>query len=241
MWRIILKLILINFVMILSCWVFTQANESSYVGVWDSSINNLLDHPKTIALRIQVLDSITRIPIRGARVFFKGNFVTEYRNSRHPSGEQKAQMEEFEISAITGGDGIVIAAFDWQKDYPWQSGVDEIEKIQMIQVIRNEYFFVEHRVPFQKIFSVEEGGFEEFRNLWEKECSGQNVKLCTLKLNEFSQEKIFEKIHREEWGIVYQEPVNLMRWKDGSLNLHGPYLIYNIKIYMSKLNIDKNK
>lgn len=30
-----------------------------------------------------------------------------------------------------------------------------------------------------------------------------------------------------------------MQWKDGAIQLYGPYLIYNIRIYMDKLDTDK--
>ena len=35
--------------------VFAQAEDSTFAGKWDSTINNLIEHPKTVALRIEVV------------------------------------------------------------------------------------------------------------------------------------------------------------------------------------------
>ena len=206
-----------------------------YVGEWNSSINNLIEHPKTVGLRIEVLDSDTRLPIKNACVQFRGNYMLEERSSRHPKGEQRSQEQQFEFSVRTGTDGIAIAALDWRKEYPWKSGIDGIEKVQWIEVVRKGYHFNEQEAPFLEFLSVHRGDFDGFENMWGRECSKFNVIFCTPRFNNFSQSKLFEKIHRKEWGIIYKEPVNRMQWKDKNQQLYGPYLIYNIRIYMDRL------
>jgi hypothetical protein len=215
---------------------YIPIGNSWYTGSWDSSINNLIDHPKTVALRIEVHDSNTRLPIKNAHVKFRGNFTLEGRSSRHSKGEQRSQEQEFELSVRTSTDGIAISALDWRKEYPWKPGVDGIEKVQWIEVIHKRYRFVEQEAPFFEFLSVEEGRFEEFKNAWGGECSKRDVMFCTPRFNNFSQSKLFEKIHRKDWGIIYKEPINRMQWKDKNQQLYGPYLIYNIRIYMDKLN-----
>jgi len=90
-----------SMVILCVCSTFVQAKDSAYVGQWDPKIYNLLDHPKTVCLRIEVLDSETRLPIEDARVSFKGVYMTEERTSRHPKGEQRAQEEEYELITST--------------------------------------------------------------------------------------------------------------------------------------------
>ena len=213
----------------------TAKSDQAYIGEWDSSINNLIEHPKTVALRIEVLDSETRIPIKNAQVLFKGTYLTEARTSRHPEGEQRAQEQEFKLVARTGMDGIVVAALGWGKEYPWQRGIDEIEKVQWIEVTHRGYRFVEQATSFRRFLHVGQGKFNEFEEAWAGEISKRNVKLFTFRSNNFSQLEFFKKIRKKEWGVVYKKPINLMQWKDKNLHLYGPYLVYVITIYMDKV------
>ena len=193
------------------------------------------------------------MPIEDARVSFKGVFLTEERTSRHPEGEQKAQEEEFELIARSDKGGIVIAALGWKKEYPWRYGTDEIEKVQLIQIVRRGYRFVEQDVPFKRFLDVgqnkgsnsqEPKFFEKFEKTWAKECARKDVKLCTPRLNkdfpDFKNKKsnhpaLFEKIRNKEWGIIYKKPINLMKWEDQDKSLCGPYLIYTIQIHMDRI------
>ncbi|RKY11418.1 MAG: hypothetical protein DRP65_04320 [Planctomycetota bacterium] len=227
--------------------------ENSYIGRWDSSIYNLLDHPKTVALRVEILDSETRLPLENVQVLFKGTYMTEERTSRHPDGEQKAQEQEFELATRTGKDGIAIAALGWQKEYPWRYGTDEIEKVQSIEVVRRGYHFVEQNTPFKSFLDIgqnkgsdsqEPRFFKMFEETWANECSKSNVKFCTPRFSKnFSDldnknsihPEFFKKIRNKEWGIVYKGPINRTQWEDKNQRLCGPYLIYTIRIYMDRI------
>jgi len=233
--------------------------ENSYIGQWDSSIYNLLNHPKTVALRVEVLDSETRLPLRDAQVLFKGTYMTEERTSRHPDGEQKAQEQEFELATRTGKDGIAIAALGWQKEYPWRYGTDEIEKVQSIEVLRRGYHFVKQETPFKRFLDIgqnkgsdsqEPRFFKMFEETWAKECSRSNVKLCTPRFSKNFSDldnknsthlEFFEKIRNKEWGIAHKGPINRTQWEDKNQRLCGPYLIYTIRIYMDRIIKDNDQ
>lgn len=232
---------------------------NSYTGQWDSNIYNLLDHPKTVALRVEVLDSETRLPLEDALVFFKGTYMTEERTSRHSDGEQRAQEKEFELSTRTGKDGVAIVALAWQKEYPWRYGTDEIEKVQLIEVLYRGYHFVEQGIPFKRFLDIgqnknsdsqEPRFFDLFEKTWAKECSRSDVKFCTLKFkknfsdlnnNKSTHSEFFEKIRNKDWGIVYDRPINRTQWEDKDQRLCGPYLIYTTKIYMDRIIKDNDQ
>ena len=128
--------------------------EESNIGQWDSNIYNLLDHPKTVCLRIEVLDSETRLPIQNARISFKGEFWVSPRTSRHPEGERVAQEIDYEITCQTDSKGLSVAAFNWQKEYPWSFGTDEVEKAKRIEITHPKYKYVEQKTPFHQFLDV---------------------------------------------------------------------------------------
>lgn len=247
------KMIFIFFTIITIAFNSLAMAENFYTGQWDSNAYNLLDHPKTVALRVEVLDSETRLPLEDVQVLFKGTSMTEERTSRHPDGEQRAQEQEFELSTRTEKDGIAIVALGWQKEYPWRYGTDEIEKVQLIEIVRRGYHFVEQDTPFKRFLDVgqnknsdsqEPRFFNVFEETWAKECSRSDVKFCTLRFSKnFSdldnknstQSEFFEKIRNKEWGIVYEGPINRMQWEDKNQRLCGPYLIYTVRIYMNRV------
>jgi len=143
-----------------------------YNGLWDSSIYNRSEKPKTIALRIEIMDAETGIAVSGAKIQLKGNWLEERIGT---SGDEvgipyEPQEREFEMSATSGPNGVVVFALSWEKEYPWQFGrpepkidkggnvvfydvhtswkraVDDIEKIHEIEILHPDYKFV--RVPF---------------------------------------------------------------------------------------------
>jgi hypothetical protein len=134
--------------------VFEQAEGSTFAGKWDSTINNLMEHPKTVALRIEVIDKETREPIPNAKISFEGEYWIAPRTSMHPEGEREAQEMEYKVTCQTDSDGIAVGAFGWQKEYPWSLGVDEVEKAQRIEVRHSRYKYVERRTPFYEFLNM---------------------------------------------------------------------------------------
>lgn len=74
---------------------FARAEDSTFAGKWDSTINNLMEHPKTVALRIEVIDKETQEPIPNAKISFEGEYWIAPRTSMHPEGEREAQEMEY--------------------------------------------------------------------------------------------------------------------------------------------------
>ena len=134
--------------------VFAQAEDSTFAGKWDSTINNLMDHPKTVALRIEVVDKETREPIPNANISFEGEYWIGPRTSMHPEGERKAQEMEYKVTCQTDSDGIAIGAFGWEKEYPWSFETDDVEKAQRIEIRHSRYKYVELRTPFYRFLDM---------------------------------------------------------------------------------------
>jgi len=209
-----------------------------YVGKWDSTINNLMDHPKTVALRIEVADKETREPIPDAEISFEGEYWIDARTSRHPEGEREAQEMEYKVTCQTDSDGIAVGAFGWQKEHPSTIGVDEVEKAQRIEVRHSRYKYVEVRTPFYRFLEV---GQEE---TWALECTKRDVKFFVLDLGtnyngfdkkESVEPEFFEKIRDRKWSVVFEEPQNMMRRGMGDgRSWCGPYFVYLIEIQMER-------
>ncbi len=68
--------------------------QAEYLGTWDSGIYNLMDHPRTVALRLEIRDADTDLPIPDAYVTFKGVYQTESLTSRDSDGPRMAQRKE---------------------------------------------------------------------------------------------------------------------------------------------------
>ncbi len=232
-----------------------------YVGTWDSTINNLMVHPKTVALRIEVVDKETREPIPNAEISFEGEYWITPRTSRHPEGEREAQEMEYKLACQTDSHGIAVGAFGWQKEYPWSLGTDEIEKAQRIEVRHSRYKYVELRTPFYRFLDVGQKRtkpyptnedtyqpipvIERFEKTWPLECAKRDVKFFVLDLGtdykgfdkkDSTRPEFFEKIRDKEWSVVFEKPKNLMKWGMGEgRSWCGPYFVYLIEIRMERL------
>lgn len=181
--------------------------ENWYAGQWDSTIYNRSEKPRTVAVRIEVIDTETGMPVPGTRIALKGEYIEERIGT---PGDQvgipyEPHVREFEFKAITGKDGVVVFALSWQKEYPWRSGapescsihdswiraIDDIEKVKLIEIRHSKYRFV--RKPFnfyhllefgqdKKSVSQEPHLFEAFESAWHREMRQRNVKFCVLDL-----------------------------------------------------------
>ena len=113
-----------------------------YDGQWDATLYNASDHPRTILMRIVVEDRDTRLPLSGAEVTAEGNFekTTGY-GSREP--------REFKLRAVTGRDGIAVFALSWQDQ--GGNSVDDIEKIESIEIRKPGYRYEQKRLDFSQL------------------------------------------------------------------------------------------
>ncbi len=179
-----------------------------FAGIWDSTIYNRSEKPRTVALRIEIIGAETGVAVSGAKVQLKGNWLEERIGT---AGDEVAipsqpQEREFEMTAISGRDGVVVFALSWEKQYPWRFGspepkvdkrgnvtfydahtswkraVDDIEKIREISIRHPDFKFL--RFPFS------------FSHLTE---FGQN------KRNQSQQPRLFEEFETA-WHREIQNP-----------------------------------
>ena len=232
----------------------SQIAPATYTGVWDSSIYNLMEHPRTVAVRFEVVDAETGMPIPNAQVMLKGTYLQVGRTSRHEEGERQESLREYERRIVTSSDGIAVAAFNWQKDYPWSSRVpDEIEKVQEVEVRHTRYKLQTRAVPFalmldvgqrKESFTQEPSVFKEFDESWKREGRRRDLKYCVFDLGtsfaDFQNKKcshsvFHKKISAKDWGILYTKPRNWFSKGDHPQSLCGPYFVYLMKIRMERV------
>jgi hypothetical protein len=178
--------------------------QSWYSGMWDSSIYSRSDKPKTVALRIKIVNSKTGMAVSGANVELSGIWLEEWIGEVGSS--YVPQEREFKMSATSGIEGVVVFALSWGKEYPWLFGrpetridkrgnvtfydahtswvreIDEIEKVHQIDI--RHYDFKSLKIEF------------DFSNLLE---FGQDKK------NESQEPQIFEEFENA-WHEEIKKP-----------------------------------
>lgn len=249
-----------------------------YNGLWDSSIYNRSEKPRTVGVRVEIRDVETGIAVSGAKVQLKSNWLEERIGT---AGDEigipyEPQEREFEMMAVSGRDGVVVFALTWGKEYPWKFGrpepkvdkrgnvtfydvhsswkraVDDIEKIQEIEIRHPNYKFV--RIPFNFSHLTEFGQnrrsesqeprlFEEFENAWHREMKKPGVKFCVLNIgkdfDDFGNKRctrpqFFEKIGHKDFGTVYREPANWFSVGEHPQSECGPYFVYLLQIDLER-------
>jgi hypothetical protein len=259
---------------------------SWHQGVWDSSIYNRDLHPRTVALRIEVVDSESQIPLQGARITLKGTYLEE--RVGHTGDDigkpYEPQERDYEVTATTDEEGIAVFALSWQKIYPWRSyfgdsppsdttdfgsrvkeswirAVDDIEKIEYIEIRHPKYNF--KKIPFNFKHLTEFGQeknnsyqhpelFDKFEAAWIQEMKKKNVKYCILDLGkdfkdfqniQSTRPEFFNKIKAKDYGTVYTKPYNLFSKGEYPQSECGPYFVYlldDVEIERRVQEIDVN-
>lgn len=144
-----------------------QDVQSWSAGQWDVSgwISSATLHPRTVAIRVQLVDARTYLPVAGIRVSLVGEFQSQLLST---SGPVSSELEQFRLDALTGADGVAVFALRWSKDYPWNLGrplqwsvgttwrrsVDDIEKVQRIEVRSARTIGVDLEFNFERLFRV---------------------------------------------------------------------------------------
>ena len=101
-----------------------------------------LDHPKTIALRVEVEDDDTGMPLAGVRVSVEG----EWEKEKRWGGVITA---EFELGAVTDRKGIAVFGLSWNDSRGGKK--DDIEKVSQVLVRRDGYQQVSRRISFSSL------------------------------------------------------------------------------------------
>ncbi|MFC1633275.1 formylglycine-generating enzyme family protein [Planctomycetota bacterium] len=210
-----------------------------YAGTWDSTLYYNTRFPRTVAIRMKLLDKETHEPIRGAGVSIKG----EYEHTWTGPGAQSQidlsifrdlktlppQRRKFGLDAISDSNGFVVFSLNWHKEYSWQDktedkeshieagGViihpDGIECAAISRIGHPDYKDVEIPVDFKRK-SVKPVALD----------LGQ--KFPDFKNKRSRRIEFFEKIQAEDDNIAYGD---VMKSGDpGNKTKCGPYLVYDL-------------
>ena len=224
-----------------------------HAGKWDSTVYNLIEKPRTIALRVEVTDNERHDPVAGVEVRLKGKFVEELKpRPDDVAASDVPKEQEFRLIATTGKDGVAIFALSWQKEYPWRAGLDEIEKVQTIEFRHPRYQFAQQECSFGRFLEVGQDKttrmqdpkiFEAFEKAWAKEIDRPGVIFCLLELGtkfkvyenkSLDSEEFFQKIRDKDFGKVYAARRNMFTKGDAPQSLCGPYFIYPVSAVLQK-------
>ena len=240
----------------------THSGTFWYTGSWNSTINNLIDHPKTVCLRIVVVDKETRLPVSNVQISFEGDYWIAPKTSRDKGGERNARKIGYKTSCRTDSKGMAVASFTWNKEYPWSFGTDEVEKAQKMTVKHPLYKYKEFPTPFSRFLKVgqkktkpypihgdtfqESHVLKAFKKALETVYSQSYTEFVVLDLgtkyssfdqNTSTRSEFFEKVYSKTWGEVFDGPRNLFKKGAGrGRSWCGPYLIYDIKFKLHRSN-----
>jgi formylglycine-generating enzyme required for sulfatase activity len=243
----------------------TFEGSSWYAGTWDSTLYLNAEHPKTIAIRMELLDKETHLPIRDVNVSLKGESGEALVNQSISDansfsvqdvfvGPEKKELQEgeFRLDAISDSKGIVVFSLNWQKKYPWDSKVDDvqiiysddIDKVERLKIKHPRYKYIEVPVDFKNLVDMKQyedtsqynyNKVRKFKALWQNELKRENVKLFVLNLNEdfpdfnntsSKREEFFEKVRDKDYGAVILDVNNLPN-TEGKAKC-GPYFVYSM-------------
>ena len=221
-----------------------KARAQWYAGTWDSNIYNRAEKPRTVAMRFEIRDSDTDIPVRDAQVTLEGQYLEEWVGRPVDRvGPLEPQEKEFRITAKTNEEGLTVFALSWQKEYPWRTyfgdhepreytgdsgsyrirdswirAVDDIEKVQRIEIRHTKYRYKEMQFNFRHLleFGQDKGSelqrpelFDKFEQAWIKEIKRKNVKFCVLNLGTKFKDFQNKKCKRSEF--FEKEPEDLLK------------------------------
>ncbi|MBC8203347.1 MAG: PDZ domain-containing protein [Planctomycetes bacterium] len=185
-----------------------------HAGTWDSGLYSWSTavHPRTVGVRVKVVDSRTGNTIRNARVELDGRWDQE-QMGRQEFGMPAVQEKEFRLTARTDHSGIAVFGLSWQKEVPWslnrpkdyQSNgswtysdswvrpVDDIEKVQRLVVRHPDYNMSRNDFNFDEWIEFGQNPnseaqtpevHENFRLSWENSIGRYGTRFCVLELGE---------------------------------------------------------
>ena len=97
------------------------AGKKWYAGTWDSTLYLLDEHPKTVAIRMELLDKDTHIPVSNIHVSLEGEYFDRWISQDIAIAQESTwwgdifvdpnkrepQLKEFKLEAVSDQDGIV--------------------------------------------------------------------------------------------------------------------------------------
>jgi hypothetical protein len=158
-----------------------------HAGTWDSTLYAWSDpiHPRTVAIRIEIVDSGSLLAIPGAQIRLKGSYFEEHLGRFDDLSTPRTQRKEYELTVRTGDDGVAVLALPWQKEYPWSQErpkvydrlnpgswqdaeswvrpVDGLEKIQAAELRHARYIGRDIGLDFKHLLECGQNAGSEFQ------------------------------------------------------------------------------
>jgi len=161
------------------------AGKTWYAGAWDSTFYPLAEHPKTIAIRMELIDKDTHTPVSDVNVTLKGQYYQTWISRDIAKAESKPwwkifvdpnkrepQSKEFKLEAVSDSNGVVVFALKWQKEFPWESKIvdkwtsavgerwfiylDDVEKVQRLEIRHPRYKHTESPLDFRHLVDLKQ-------------------------------------------------------------------------------------
>lgn len=207
-----------------------------YAGTWDPRLYSDAQYPKTVALKMRLLDKASGVPIKDVSVTVRGEY--EHRMSRSDiqgqvdlsifhdlrkinTEELPPQKRTFKLEAISDSDGLVIFSLNWQKEYTWPTAEGtpgmrpgDIECVVNPRVNHPDCKNADIPVDFKRITVLRpvvldlDGSFPDFKK------------------KQSRRVEFFEKIRAEEYSIAYNDLKNLA--DSEKKTKCGPYFVYDL-------------
>jgi len=230
-------------------------SHSWYAGSWDSTIYNRAERPRTIGVRIDVVDAETRLPVRGAQVMFSGEYLERDlgRSGKEVGIPRDPQRRTFALTAESGEDGVVVFGLGWNKEYPWRRGIDDIEKVQRVEIRHLTYRYHKRAMDFRHLLDVGQDlesqmqspqVFRRFEEAWVAEMTRRGVHFCVLDLGvrfrDFQNKNcrhpaFFDKLRQQDYGTTYDRPYNFFAKGRHPQSECGPYFAYRLVALLEPL------
>lgn len=255
---------------------------SWYAGTWDSTRYKHFDRPRTVGIRIELLDAQTQRPIRGAEVSVVGEYVEAVigpgAENSWPYARPEPRVCDFRLKTHTNRDGVSVFALNWQKPYPWHMGrpeakhlrsgatveishdskwiraVDDIEKVQAIEIRHPGYESSRVRFDFSWLLQVGQDPQTEcqspdvmntFEEAWHRDVERREVVYCLLNMGPGFPEyestacrrpEFFERLRDERFGRVYTQLPHFSETSNSPQTECGPYFVYALQVGLAPLS-----
>jgi len=149
---------------------------SFHAGTWNATTygdwNLTRHHPLTVALRVEVMDADTRVPIESVEVRVEGRF-REDPSERFQDPLNQPDEKDFRLIASTGKDGIAVLALSWQDEkLVFQDAFgfrtldkyvkDDLFKIQTVMLRKDGYRVASEPITWFKEFDVRLEDLQDF-------------------------------------------------------------------------------
>jgi len=213
-----------------------------YAGTWDSYVYALTDHPKTLALRVEVEDQDSGVSLSDVEIRLEGVWEEKQQFSNSIS-------RQYRVSAFTDRRGIAVFGLSWRRgsEYETQHEVpmDDIEKAQRISARKRGYALASGPLNFAALS-------KDPKQAWKQlimDTPGSRYFLLRLGESfkgyekEFCREPaFFERIRDEDYGDVFPAkadtssdfPTRFIRSNPQAEA--GPFMMLPVVIKMQRLS-----